>query len=63
MEMTTGTDIICPNCLKEVEITTEGLFGGIIKQMFIGSVMERAKEEDAIITCSCGHKFNPSQGK
>lgn len=57
MEMTTGTDITCPKCFKEIEITTQGLFGGILKQMFIGSVIDRAKKEGAIITCSCGHKF------
>ena len=63
MEMTTGTDITCPKCRREVEITTQGLFGGILKQMFIGAVIERAKTEGAIITCSsCGHKF-PTRSK
>ena len=63
MEMTTGTDIICPKCRKEVEIITEGLFGGILKQMFIGAVMDRAKKEGAVITCSfCDHKF-PTRSK
>ena len=57
--MTTGTDVICPHCKDEIEITTTGFFGGILTQMFAQSVIDRAKREGAVVTCgSCKGKFN-----
>ena len=59
MEMTTTTEIICPRCDTELMIETEGLLGGILKQMFIGSLINRAKTEGGIVTCgTCKAKFD-----
>ena len=60
MEMTTVTGITCPQsqCRKELTITTQGLLGGVLKQLFFGKIIDRAKREGATITCgNCGHKF------
>ncbi len=58
MKMTTTSEIICPNCDTELEIETEGLLGGILKQLFIQSILTRAKTEGATVTCGqCKHKF------
>lgn len=57
-QLTTGTDIICPHCKREVEIETEGLLGGIMKQMLIGAFITRLKTEGGTVTCGkCKNKF------
>lgn len=63
MELTTETGIVCPACNNEFEIKTEGLFGGILKQMFlhgvIGAIAKRNSKGNITVTCgNCGHKFS-----
>ena len=58
MKMTTRSDIVCPKCGTTFDIETEGLFGGIFKQMLMHSILKQAKVGDAIVTCSnCKHEF------
>ncbi len=60
MEITTRLGIICPNCNKELEAKTEGLFGGMFTtQPFIHGIIKRVKKEGAQITCGhCNHEWN-----
>lgn len=51
VELTSGTDIICPKCHKEIMIEG-GFFGSLLAQ----SVVERLKREGGTITGQCGHK-------
>lgn len=58
MKMTTRSDIVCPKCGTTFDIETEGLFGGIFKQMLLHSILDRAKEGNATVTCgNCKHEF------
>lgn len=59
MEITTGTGIFCPECKKEVTITTSGLLGGFLKQLIIGKFTNaiKTKPKGTTITGNCGHTF------
>jgi len=58
MKMTTGTNIFCPHCKKELQVETEGLLGGVLQQLFLQSAMERLRKEGGKIKCgSCGKIF------
>ena len=54
MELTTKTGYHCNNCGKEITITTTGLLGGVISQLFIKKAMDTVMEEGGVATCdSC----------
>lgn len=56
--MTTRTGIVCPHCNEKIIVETEGILGGIIKQMIIGSIINRLKEIGGTMTCpKCSNKF------
>ena len=61
LELTTRTGIICPNCDKEFEFKTKGLFGGILTQLIMQGALAAVKRNSKgciEATCDkCGHKF------
>ncbi len=64
MKLTFGSEIVCPNCKKEIAIKTEGLLGGILKQLFLIKLFEVIKrgktdliKKITIVCGSCGHEF------
>ena len=51
-------DLICPQCGTGVEITTRGILGGIIPQMFIHWAIDKMLKKDLVVTCTkCEHEF------
>jgi len=59
MQLVTKLDLVCPNCKRNLTITTYGLFGGIVKQFFYRKVFNWALSKRAIkVTChKCGHQW------
>ena len=61
LELTTRTGITCPSCGKEFEVKTKGLFGGILKQAFLHTIIDAIKKNSKgrmKVTCGkCGHEF------
>ena len=58
MKMTTRTNIICPKCDAEIKIETKGLFGGLIKQWMIHTLLNETKRRGGEAIChECKHEF------
>ena len=61
LKLTTRTGVTCPNCGKDLEIETEGLFGGILTQLLMQGALAAIKRNgkgNVTATCEkCGHKF------
>jgi hypothetical protein len=56
-EMTCSKGIVCPTCKKDISVTTTGLLGGVMKQMFLQSVFE-PKEKKVVPEFDYTHLLN-----
>ena len=57
MELTTGTGIYCGHCDLEIQVTTRGLLGGLLKQAAVSAAIDQLKARGGVVTCpTCGKK-------
>lgn len=58
MKITTHTGIVCPGCNKNLDITTSGIFGGIIVQFVVRAMIQKIARDGGNVECGqCGHKW------
>ena len=61
--MTVGTGFFCPICGVQATVETTGIFGGILKQMLISTVLDRLnKVGGKLRSDACGHTWTVTTG-